>query len=208
MTPALILVLGYAIGTAQILLIDWWGRKREHDRQQRLLRAAVRQIHERSQNLFGWNQHSGPQMAKTPNPPRISTEYSVVVAATDFYLTDEHDDDNTQQGLFSIVDGIEVLAHYRQRVDEIHEKMGGETDPTRRTELRRQCVGLAEAYDDAANRLEFMGRTALDDLERRLAMTDFKTQAARALKRRLPKGTNPPLLGGTDDPRLSPPGEE
>src|SRR5258708_61141 len=53
-----------------------------------------------------------PANDTTPNPPRVTPSYLGLLQHTDFWLTDEHSDDNTQQGLIDIADGAAVLERY------------------------------------------------------------------------------------------------
>ncbi len=55
--------------------MDWWRRRRDHVRQLRLLRAALRQIHKHSQNRFGWDPH--PDMAPTEVSFGLSPSYGI-----------------------------------------------------------------------------------------------------------------------------------
>jgi hypothetical protein len=199
---ALTALLGYAIGTAQILFVDWWRRRRDNIRRLRLIRAELRQVHERSKGRYGWDPTTGPKSDETPFPPQVSTEYSAVVAATDFYLTDEHDDDNTQQALLNIVDGVTLLVRYHDSVSELVDQARVEQDKFKKSELLARAVATAERYDGEANRLEYMATDALRDLRRRLGLTGVSTQVTRAMRGRLPPGDNPPPIRRLDDPRL------
>lgn len=203
MNSALTAILGYAIGTAQVLFVDWWRRRRKTVRQLRLIRAELRQLQERSQGRFNRDSDRGPDSDSTPNPPRLSSQYSEVIAATDFYLTDEHDDDNTLQALINLVDGVELLRRYHADTLDLMDKAEAADAPIMQRALRNRAVETAAAYDREANRLEYMVRSAVEDTQRRLGLMGFWTQLKRTIRGRLPEGENPPLLKGQDDPRLS-----
>lgn len=91
------ILIGYAIATLQILLIDWVRVRWKHQRQLRYLGAELRRAREFDRR-YGLSKGKLPTSDQVPKPPALSSNYAAAVAATDFYLTDEHDDDNTQQG--------------------------------------------------------------------------------------------------------------
>src|SRR5882724_10048088 len=99
--PALI---GFALGSSQVLLIDWIRNRAQHRRHLRLLRTELRrlvgfQVH------WGWKHHEVPPDDSTPIPPHVTPSYLRLLQDIDFWLTDEHRDDNTQQALIDIADG-------------------------------------------------------------------------------------------------------
>jgi len=106
--PALI---GFALGSSQVLLIDWIRARSQHRRQLRLLRAEIRRL-SGFQRPWGLQRNVVPPDDTTPIPPRITASYQRLLQEVDFWLTDEHSDDNTQQGLIDIADGAGVLERY------------------------------------------------------------------------------------------------
>jgi hypothetical protein len=115
-------------------------------------------------------------------------------------LTDEHRNDNTQEGMLYLVDGIEILNEYRTRFDDRHERMKAEHDKARRRRLAEEAVAYAKAYDAQLDLVLFQLRDTIRDIDRRLTQARLLPQLKRTFWR-LPKGTNPPpLVRG--DPRL------
>lgn len=199
---ALSAVLGYAIGTAQILFVDWGRNRRAHERQLRLIRAQLRQTRHRSASRFDWDPVSGPDSDSTPYPRRASSEYLAAVASADFYLTDEHDDDNMQQALFEVAEGAALLERYHADVLKLVEQLRTEDRPERRSVLRSRTIGTAKIYDKEAGRVEYIAQSALADVDRRLEEIRLPPQLRRTVSGGLPKGQNPKPLSGLDDPRL------
>ena len=110
------ILIGYAIGTAQILLLDWYRARRAHDRHLRLVRAELRRARGQSET-FEWTEDGPSDTTELiPKPPQVSDVFTDTLARTDFYLTDEHEGDNCQESLFGLLDGLELLAHYRSEI--------------------------------------------------------------------------------------------
>jgi hypothetical protein len=195
------LLVGYAIGTLQVLTLDWVRRRTSHRRDVLSLRAELRRIAE-LKSRYGWDEH-GPKTDNIPNPPKPLPIYLETIGRTDFYLTDEHDDDNTQQVLLEVINGCEVLKHYWDRVDHYFDELQHTTDPGAKAKLRERALAAAGAYDTALDRVQFQIRDAIRDLERRLSESSLWRQANRPLGR-LPPGNNPPALK-PGDPRLKNP---
>jgi len=187
--PALI---GFALGSSQVLLIDWIRARTQHRRQLRLLRAEVRR-------LSGFKRHWGlqnkvaPADDATPNPPRITTSYQRLLQELDFWLTDEHSDDNTPQGLIDIADGAVLLERYDADVRRLlDDAKSAQTPPAKAKHLSR-AVDTAQVYDEELDRWQVMVASALSDVERRLRSARTFNQLGRAF-RPMPRGTNPPSL--------------
>jgi hypothetical protein len=164
---ALIAIAGYAVGTAQILFVDWIQRRREHTRHLRLLRAEFR----RARDLlaqFGWTKGVPLESDAIPYPPRPSEQFPTTVATTDYYISDEHDDDNAQEGHLGILDGPGHLAIYHKAaldlVDQIRHAPAG---PASR-ELMDRAVENARLYDQEVARTRYILESAMTDIDRRL----------------------------------------
>src|SRR6266487_388199 len=140
--PALI---GFALGSSQVLLIDWIRARSQHRRQLRLLRAEVRR-------LSGFQRHWGlqhrvvPADDATPNPPRITASYQRLLQDLDFWLTDEHSDDNTQQGLIDIADGAAVLERYDADVRGLLGSLRSATTPKEKAKYAKRAQETAVEY--------------------------------------------------------------
>ncbi len=196
---ALVAILGYAIGTAQVLFVDWVHRHREHRRQLRLLRSEFRRARGMLQK-FQWKKGVPPASDEIPYPPRVSEQFIPTVAVIDYYLTDEHDDDNAQQAHLNVIDGINHLELYHRTAMELVDKARAEQDNSLAREHLDRAVENATQYDLETERVEFIIDSALADLNRRLDTSRIWPQLSR-IGRRLPAGQNPPPLT-KNDPRL------
>ncbi len=193
-------VIGYAIGSVQILALEWWRKRSKHRTQLRLLRAELRRLAE-FQIPFGWDKVTGPPNDQIPRPPEPTENFLTLIGEIDFYLTDEHHDDNTQFGLLNVADGCRVLAHYAQKVEECVDNARASTGPTAK-EFRDRAVEYSESYDKELARLQATISSALHDCERRLAVAKFWHQLTRRPLGDLPAGANPPPLA-VNDPRVT-----
>jgi len=187
--PALI---GFALGSSQVLLIDWIRARSQHRRQLRLLRAEIRRL-SGFQRPWGLQRNVVPPDDTTPIPPRITASYQRLLQEVDFWLTDEHSDDNTQQGLIDIADGAGVLERYDADVRKLLDKAKLAPTPAERTTSLSRAVDTAQVYDKELDRWQLMVTSALFDVERRLRSARTMYQLGRAF-RRMPSGTNPPPL--------------
>jgi hypothetical protein len=136
-----------------------------------------------------------------PIPPRVSPKFYDLVTSIDFYLTDEHSDDNTQLGLLVLADGCALLEHYQKRVFDLGTRLNQTPSPEDSVDLQAEMVELANAYDRELDVTLFTARDALRDVNRRLAEVRFWRQINRPIGE-LPQGKNPtPISAG--DPRLA-----
>jgi hypothetical protein len=78
---ALAAVAGYAIGTFQILAIDWWRRVSAHKRHLQLLQAELRRLRT-FKATFGWANGS-PSDDHTPASPQPTDLFLKTVGETD-----------------------------------------------------------------------------------------------------------------------------
>lgn len=191
-------LLGYAIGTLQILLLDWIRERVSHGRQLRTLRAYLRQAVSLTKT-FDWDEN-GPTDDFIPRAPSVGPKFVELVSQTHFYLTDEHDDDNSQQALLAIEDGCRVLEYYILKADGLIDRLRQPTDLPERAAIKEALKGVAEYYDDHQPRVIYMIKDAIRDLDRRIEVARIWRQLNRPLGR-LPPGANPPELV-ENDPRL------
>ena len=189
---------GYAIGTIQVLVIDWWRRIAAHKRNLRLLQAELRRMRT-FEAKCGWDGGLPPEDEKIPAPPTPTELFVKTVGETEWRLTDEHRDDNTQQALLHILDGCSTLRHYSSKLQEIADRAPF-ADQTEKAKLREKGEGYATAYDANIDEVLYLIDDALRDIARRLQMTDFFSQLDRVIDG-VPVGTNPPGLQ-PNDPRL------
>jgi hypothetical protein len=192
-------VIGYAIGTAQILVLDWLRARWAHARQLRLLRADLRRVAD-FQAKFNLSLHTPPTTEDLPRPAAVSSTFVSTVAAVDFWLTDEHRDDNTQEALLGIADGLVALADIHGRATKELDAIRATEDNTRRREHLERLVGYANEYDRETDYVQYVIKDSIRELDRRLRLVKWYRQLPRVILP-LPKGANPlPLKRG--DPRL------
>jgi len=192
-------LIGYAIGTAQILILDWFRSRLAHRRQLRLLRAELRRASE-FREKFQLREDEPDEPDKVPRPASLSPRFIDTVAAVDFWLTDEHRDDNSQQAFLTVADGLSSLAEVHTRFTKELDASHASDDKEKQREHREWAIRHADEYDREHDTVHFIIHDALRDLDRRLALSRFWPQAWRLL-RPMPKGVNPPSLT-RDDPRL------
>jgi len=141
---------------------------------------------------FGWR-NDGPGSSVIPKPPDLTATFLQAVAAADFHLTDEHEDDNTQQGLLELMDACTVLQYHHREAVERSLESKKEKDGKKALELWLEAKDLADAYDETMDRAQQSISTALDDMERRLREASWLRQLHRPLGK-LPPGHNPSTL--------------
>lgn len=182
---------GFALGSLQSLFLDWVRGRAQHRRQLRQWRSELRRLSGYTQK-FNMTIEEGPPSDAVPNPPRITSTYLRLLQDTDFWLTDEHRDDNTQQGLIDIADGAAILERYSGDVHRLVDQMNAAQSPEKR-KFAERAIQTSQVYDRELDRWHIMVAGALRDMERRLRIAGVFRQIGRAL-RPMPKGENPPAL--------------
>jgi len=134
-----------------------------------------------------------PPSDATPVPPRITPSYQRLLQDLDFWLTDEHSDDNTQQALIEIADGAAVLERYDADVRRLLDSAKNATTQAAKAKSLSRAVDTSQAYDKELDRWLIMVASAVSDVDRRLRSASTWRQIGRAM-RKMPKGTNPPAL--------------
>ncbi len=187
--PALI---GFVLGSTQVLFVDWVRSRTQNRRQLRLLRAELRRLSAFTTH-WGWQHGVVPPSDATPVPPRITPSYQRLLQDLDFWLTDEHSDDNTQQALIEIADGAAVLERYDADVRRLLDSAKNATTQAAKAKSLSRAVDTSQAYDKELDRWLIMVASAVSDVDRRLRSASTWRQIGRAM-RKMPKGTNPPAL--------------
>ena len=193
-------VVGYAIGTVQVLFVDWWRRISTHRRQLRLLRAELRRL-STFKGKHRWEDGLPPEDEQLPIAPKGTDLFTKTVGEVEWTLTDEHSDDNSQQSMLQLLDGCSLLGRYAEWVLEVAEKAPHSTGPEEKEKLRKRGAAYADAYDDRLDAFLFLVDDALTDLDRRLNAATFTRQLKRVFFGRLRRGSNPPPLE-RNDPRI------
>ena len=185
-------LVGFALGSSQVLLLDWIRGRAQHRRQLRLLRADIRRLSGFRQH-WGWQHGVVPATDTTPNPPRVTTSYQRLLQEIDFWLTDEHADDNTQQALIDIADGAVLLDRYDGDVRKLLDSAKSAPTAKEKSKYLSRAVDTTQVYDKELDRWLLMVTSALSDIERRVSSARTLNQVGRAF-RRMPKGANPTPL--------------
>jgi hypothetical protein len=194
-------IIGYALGSAQVLSIDWIRNRAQHRRQLRLLRADLRRLSEFNSH-WNWQQGLPPVDDAIPNPPTITPSYQRLLGEIDFWLTDEHADDNTQQGLINIADGASVLGRYASDVLANTATATKASSSPEKAKYLTRAIETAQVYDKEVDRWLVMVSSSLKDVERRLRAATTFPQVRRSLLP-MPKGVNPPPLSPLKHPPSS-----
>ena len=197
LTAAIITALaGYAIGTIQIIGLDWARARRRHAQELRLLRAELLRARIR-ESKFGWTVGDVPADDLVPEPPTVTEVFPSTVSRIDFSLTDEFEGDNTQEALLHLLDGLDQLRRYRDGALESVDQAGDGSDPERKRRSVERAYGYARKYDEVLDRVLFHIDSACEDVERRLHEATLRRQLPRVW-RELPSGTAPPPIGPGD----------
>ncbi len=183
---------GFVLGSLQSLFLDWARHRSQHKRHLRALRAELLRLGAYTAK-FDWTLERGVPNDTVPNPPRVTASYERLLQDVDFWLTDEHSEDNTLQGLIDISDGVLLLQRYSSNVLGLTNEMRAAADPKAKQKLATRVIETSQAYDKELNRWLIMVRSAVLDVARRLRVARLTTQVARAF-RSMPSGTNPPSL--------------
>ena len=142
---------------------------------------------------FNWTLQHGVPDDFVPNPPRVTASYERLLQDIDFWLTDEHSDDNTLQALIDIADGSLLLQRYSTDVHRLTDEMRAAKEPKLKSKLMIRVIETSQAYDRELERWLIMVKSAVADVGRRLDIARLTKQIARSF-RRMPTGTNPPPL--------------
>jgi hypothetical protein len=197
--PVWAALIGYALGTLQTLFVDFVRNRGTHARQLRLLRADLRNAATFS-HKYELTPTQLPKHDLIPRPPSVSATFLSTLSATDFTLTDEHDDDNTQQSLLALSDNFAAMDHYVRQVKQDADAVGEGLEVEKAVETWHRMVRSAQQYDKLVDQNMFLIDEAIRDLDRRIADASWWRQIKRRLLP-LPRGYNPPALA-PDDPRV------
>jgi hypothetical protein len=197
--PGLEAVAGYALGTLQVLIVDWWRRIVSHRRQLTLLQAELRRLRS-FDSTFHWSDGLPPADEKIPRAPKETELFVRTVGEMDWRLTDEHDDDNAQQAFLHLLDGFSLLRFYADKVMEVADLARTATS-AEKLQLRVRGEAYANSYDSRLDDVLFQVDDSLREIARRLEIAKFNEQLDRAFSP-LPRGTNPAPFT-LNDPRLA-----
>ena len=182
-------LVGYAIGTAQVLLIDWFRSRRLHSTQLRVIRAELQRALGLSKK-FNWDER-GPKDGYIPNPPTVSSKYADLVTSIDFLLTDKHEDDTTQVGLLVVLDACKALGDIITKFQQIRAQIPAGPDELGKARLRDKAKVYVVEYNRKHDKLMSYLRIVIDDVNRRLKEVKFGKQLKRQFRRLPPAPKSP-----------------
>lgn len=152
-------LIGYALGTGQIVFVDWVRDRRKHARDLRFLRAELRRLRSYD-HRFEWDKRGAPKDIYLPTAPRPVPQFIERVAGVDFRITDEAADDNTQQMLISIASYCASVEHYLDQITRALERGGDD--------WRSYAMKVSRDYDKGIETFLRGVDEAERDLNRRL----------------------------------------
>ncbi len=173
-------LVGYAIGTAQVLALEWFQRRHRHRKDLRLLRAELRRAATFT-TRFNLRLGVPPEPPLIPRAPNVSSRFLDTVTATDFWLTDVEKEDNTQEALLTIADSCTALDQYLVRIKDRLSAFERTADEFARDELRADIMQRTAWYDGKHQEVLDGIRSALADMERRVSESTFPHQVKRFL---------------------------
>ncbi len=106
-------------------------------------------------------------------PPTPTDLFVKTIGETDWRLTDEHRDDNSQQSFTASYRRLHV-SRCGSEPTEINEAIDAAVyigDSAERRRLRERCEQFADEYDDKLDELLYLIDNALSDLARRIDQT-------------------------------------
>jgi hypothetical protein len=192
-------LIGYAIGTAQVLLLDWVRERRGHRQSLRLLLAELLRL-EKFDHQYNWKLREVPESDAIPKPPVISPTFVSAIAATDWSLTDEYSNDNSHASIITLVDLCDTLKFYHSSIDELIAKVRAPAGREEALTLLDRAVKMSQSYDREADQFHYCVVDTIRDVRRRLAESTLRKQFKRIFKR-LTVGDLDPAVSPTD-PRV------
>jgi hypothetical protein len=194
------LILGYAIGTGQILGLEWVRDRRAHSRALRLLRAEILRL-QGFDLQFGWSRATPPASQNIPKPPSVTSVFLSTIASLDWRLTDEHQEDDSAVAMMIIADLCDTMQRYHRIIEIFLDKADAAEDARVAATALDDAIEVAEKYDKEVNQFLFVLDSALKDVDGRLQRCNLWRQLAR-LVIPLPLGKNEPPVS-PDDPRVA-----
>jgi hypothetical protein len=149
---------------------------------------------------FDWT-HAGPPATEAiPKAPTVGQTFLNTVAAVDWRLTDQYENDESLFSIITVADLCDTLQRYHAMVEEDLAKAEAAPTPIAARQPVHHAVESAINYDNEVDQFLYVVNDALRDLERRLAEARVRQQVRR-LVTRLPRGENPAPVT-PDDPRV------
>lgn len=188
------LLIGYAIGTAQILAIDWFRPRIRHRSHLRVLRAELRRAGSYRQKVDIEDQQALERQTIL-RPPTVGPRFADFLTQTEFHLTDEHDDVPTQEALLGILDACQMFRTILDGFADGLNKLAQTTDPSRREQLAENLRGMARDYDRRLGEFMSVLDAVTEGLEHRLQNASTWRQLNRPIGH-LPRQKSSPSRRG------------
>jgi len=180
MQAALSVILGYALGTLQVLLLDWFQRRRRHRTDLRTIRSELRRASTFARR-FDWNQSGAAPEPIIPRAPNVSATFEQTVTTAEFVLTDPSDDSSLQEVLLTISDSCRALDEYLARIRATVAEFREAEDPAQREQVRSDLHEMSAWYDQKLDPVQALIRSALENVERRLQEATMTRQLRRLI---------------------------
>jgi hypothetical protein len=177
--PIYLFVGGYAIGTAQIVGIDWWREIRAHRRQLRLLRAILKgamQFNGRFSPVF-------PSAGRRPKAPTFGPRYHDTVTSVDFALTG-HYKDGTLENLITWESTCDELRLLNEKACDRLDELDKPGSPLTISEQWAAAERAAKLYNETLDELRRFCDYTIGEMDRRLALATLRAQFSRGVRRR------------------------
>jgi hypothetical protein len=182
-------IVGFALGVIATGLTGWWQRLRENRRNLYALRSEFHWL-QTFRHRYNWADDVLLDDGIRARAPQVSPMFFQTVAAIDFHITDEHEDDNTYIAIISIADACTALGEIQERINALSEERRHK--PPAFLAYDEALVNQTRAYDEAHGRLMVTLEAAIREVDRRLVQSSWWWQVWRL--KGLGRGTNPAAL--------------
>lgn len=173
------LLIGYAIGTLQILAVEWIRRITRHRGDLRVLRAELRRAASYD-GRFALDDAGSLDKETVPRPPRVSPRFADFVTQTAFHLTDKYRDAVTQEALLAILDSCAMFQETLDRFEKlVHELRDAEVPD--HAALIADLRGTARDYDRRLDVFRPIVQNVINDIDERLQEASVWRQLNRRL---------------------------
>lgn len=176
----LTLLIGYAIGTAQIVVIEWIRRRVRHRSDLRVLLAELRRTRAYD-GTFQIDQPGSADKQTMPRPPTVSSRFADFVTQTELHLTDPSEEARTQEALLGVLDACVMFQGICARFEATASELRRTTDPVYQSELAVNLRGMASDYDRRLVGFMKVLDTVLRDVQDRLRDASTWRQLNRLL---------------------------
>jgi hypothetical protein len=191
------LLVGYAIGTLQVLAVEWVRRVTRHRSDLRVLRAELRRAASYD-SRFAIDDVRPADKTTAPRPPRASPRFADFVTQTAFHLTDKFRDGPTQEALLGVLDACAMFQETLDRWHQIAAEFRQATLPEQAS-LLTDLKGTARDYDRRLDQFLPVVQNLIADIDERLVQATLWRQLNRPLGKLplVPTPRNAAIAGAT-----------